>query len=175
MKKIYIILIVLFISLLGIGIYIATRVHQEPVANVSGTQQVEVPKVPEKDCSVSDDAVIKAVNDERIKIGVKPLVFNVLLDKFADERATEQPNGIDNHAGFQPKLNLWGNMGYLLVAEDQNQMVNVPGEPCNNAYDRIQHFRISEKHWTSLMNPRYDTIGIGFYKNVLNINLGDLK
>lgn len=122
----------------------------------------------QQDCSVTDGAVIKAVNNERAKIGVSPVVSSAILDQFSNERVTTMNGALDSHAGLKGSADKLGI--YQYIGEDQQQLFG-----CHNSESRVMGFKLSEKHWASLMNPRYDEIGVGFYKNILNINLGDLK
>lgn len=156
------------ISLLGIGYYFYSR---KPVST-EPTSVVETAETPAKGCEpqITDEVTIVTVNKFRAEAGVKPLVFRKKLDDFANQRALEQEGVLDSHAGLQPLLDKVRMGLYALVGEDQ-----ILSSPCFTNEEWVAQFKISPKHWASLMNSRYDEIGVGFYKNILVIDLGDLK
>jgi uncharacterized protein YkwD len=162
-KVIFLILFVVLATLGGVGYYLYSR--PEPVV-----ESAIVEPEPVKDCSVTDVGVVAAVNKFRAEAGIKPLVFNTTLDDFANQRALEQNGVLDNHAGLQPLLDKVRMNLYTQVGEDQNLIFD-----CYNSEYRVSNFRNSPKHWASLLNPRYDEVGVGFYMNVLVIDLGDLR
>jgi len=122
------------------------------------------------DCSVTDIDVVNAVNKYRAEVGVAPLTFREELDEFSNERATGLDGNMDNHVGLRPLLSDKGFMGYQYIGENLQYYGN-----CSNSASRVYRFKESERHWASLMNERYDEVGVGFYRNVLVVNLGDLQ
>lgn len=163
MKK-YLIIGIILLGIVSLGTLTYFR-DKKPVETPLRASESVV-----QDCSVTDNDVISAVNKYRAEMGVNILVFNEKLDGFADQRATNQNGILDAHVGLQPLLDETKLGLYTLVGEDQNHWVG-----CHNSLARVDDFKLSDKHWTSLMNPRYDEIGVGYYNNVLNINLGDLR
>lgn len=161
MKKYVIIGICLLVIALG-GTFALLRV-KKPVATPLRASESVV-----RDCSVTDIGVVEAVNKHRAEVGVAPLTFNKSLDSFANQRVLDMDGTMDSHVGLQPLLDKSPYMGYQLIGEDQS----INGD-CYNSDARVSYFRISTKHWDSLMNPRYDEIGVGYFSKVLNINLGD--
>ncbi|MCK9461462.1 MAG: CAP domain-containing protein [Proteobacteria bacterium] len=159
-----VILSIVFALLFVVGVY--SYVYHKNLVEKSSV--VSTPIV--QDCSVTDDGVIEAVNKYRAEVGVAPLVFNQSIDDFSNKRATDLNGVLDNHAGLQPALDSTRMGLYILVGEDLQLSTG-----CHNSDNRVLNFKKSEKHWKSLLNPRYDEIGVGFYKELLVINLGDVQ
>lgn len=161
-KKLFIIACVALITVGGIFAYI---LYKRPLQSVSVASTPIV-----TDCSVTDTGVFDAVNKYRVEVGVAPLVFNPVLDDFSNQRVIDQNGILDAHSGLQP-LSEKARMGlYTIIGEDQQFWAG-----CHNSDARVLGFKQSDRHWKSLMNPRYDEIGVGYFDNVLNINLGDVQ
>lgn len=157
MKKIFIGGVLLIAIVVGLFAFY----HKKPVVEVEKT----VVHSRSSECIMVDSELISAINVERAKIGVAPVLFAKVLDDYANNRALEQNGVLDDHVGFRKTFS---QLPYPLIGEDQDY-----NYLCNPT-ERINSFRVSPKHWSSLMNPRYDHVGVGYFKGVLNINLGDI-
>ena len=167
MNKKFFILIATIIALLGFYVlYTLMGVH-----SVKKTEPVvkETPK-PVQDCSVTQGGLLDSINKFRAENGVKPVILTKDVEDLAGKRALEQNGVIDHHAGFKTSLGQDISLRrYILIGEDLQGWRN-----CVNSEGLISGFKISPDHWKSLMNPRFDTIGVAFYKNVVVVELGDL-
>lgn len=169
MKK-YLIIGIILLAFVSVGTFACLR-DKKPVEGLYASERATVVT----DCQLTDRQIIDEVNKYRAELGVAPLSFNSLLDTFADKRALDMDGTMDSHSGLNSASQAFENMGYKLIGENQKYVVMRASTGYNCLTDAVYDFKASEKHWTSLMNPRYDEIGVGFYKKVLNINLGDLR
>jgi len=163
MKKYLVILVVLAITGLS-GYFALHKESAKPVVEKSCAFS------PEPDCSVSDEAVIEALNQERSKVGASPVVASEYLNQLAENRALEQNGTLDDHAGFKKIENTLDWYHYQSISEELSFYSG-----CHNSSERLLGFRSSSSHWDSLMRPSQDSVGVGFYKELLVVELGDLK
>jgi len=164
MKKLLIIIAVLSVVLAG-GIYwYQTRPKSvtQTLSVVHKTTSVVVTPTP--DCSVTDVGVITAINKYRSENGVPPLTLDTSLDSYAVQRVISMNGVMDDHVGLKGAADL---LGYKTIGEDQNF-----APICTNSEARVKGFIPSPEHWDSLMNPNFTRVGIGYFKNVLDIVLG---
>ena len=161
MKKLITFIILALFTLGGLfSIYVVLKKPVQPV-----------PPAP-VDCSVTDKDVIKSLNIARAEIGVPPVIEQGYLNNLSDVRSLELKGVLDHHAGFLRRWHAleYDYVHYSMFFEDLQQW-----DGCHNSSERLNSFRSSEEHWTSLMDANNDTVGVGFYNNVLVITLGNLR
>jgi hypothetical protein len=173
MKKYITLICLLFLFFVGVFYYFySTRNH----VNVSPVVQTDnnTEKKNKKPCEVPNTDKLEIIlNDFRVKSGHKPLVHSDLLMRFASFRTSGGYEWGKPHKNLQRDYNSW-NMGryYFSVGED---ISHLPKPLCQTNYDWIYGFKKSEKHWTSLMNDKYDHVGIKSSGEYITIILGDLR
>lgn len=168
MKKIIYLVFLATLTLIVVGGTLYYVSQKKPVAT-----PLRKPTPIVQDCSVTDTGVIDAINVERTKLGITPVVYSDYLDKIAGDRAVQLKGTMDNHVGFRAMM-LSNNdeiySRYHAVDEDLSAW-----QGCNNSSVRVGYFRSSQKHWDSLMRPTQDVVGVAFIDNVLVVILGDIN
>lgn len=172
MKKLLLVLSVLAVISLGYGTmsYISAK---KPVERLSVSMPWQ-PKVERVDCTYSEDELLTQINAEREKVGVKPVVIDSGLDKLSEDRAVALNGKMDFHVGFRKLSDSYvysdrfGYVGENLVGDETYTCHSAKGYV-------ISWMHSTDGHRETMLDPRYDLIGIGFYKGVAVTQYGDLR
>lgn len=165
--KKFLIISVLLIATISVALFAYSR-DSEPVV----AEKIEqAPKTIIKECILTDDDVLSSVNKIRVSNGLRRVYYSPKLDVVAEYRSKQQDGAMDNHDGFRPFINQnhYGDF-FSLQSEIQNEQMG-----CGNADYRVGLFKLSNSHWSAIMNPRFDSMASSLYKGVLVIELGDLN
>lgn len=108
--------------------------------------------------SLQED-VLELVNEERAKEGLEPLAFNDVLQKAADIRAAET---VELFSHTRPD----GGDCFSVISDSDRQLFTKLGENiaagASDAVSVMQAWMDSEGHRSNIMNPDFDSIGIGY-------------
>lgn len=149
--------ILALVSSIGAGFWYfypkpSVKTEEKPVEAVVETK-------PLIDCSYNKDKLLVSINNIR----QTPLSEDPRLSQIALERAIQMNGTMDNHAGFKTRFyNSPLPYGYVYLGENL-------ATKCN-AFDNWMH---SPAHKATMLNERYDRIGIAEYKNVVVTEFGD--
>lgn len=163
MKKIYaLILFVILATLGGVGYYLYSSKPVEEPKSIVQSKPI---------CDYSDSDLLTIINHERKKTGVKQVVVSNSLENYAQSRAVSLNGTMDNHDGFYKTddylFNEFGHLGENLAGL-QNKCIT------SDAFVR-SWMSSTLGHRETMLNSRYDRIGIGYYKGIVVTIYGDLR
>lgn len=169
MKKLLLVLSVLAVISLGYGTmsFISAK-------NPSERLSVAMPWHPKVDCNYNESELLELINKEREKVGVHPITIDPGLDKISEDRAVTLNGKMDNHIGFRKLLSSYAyDTKFVSIAEN---LVGDETFTCHSVKGYVGSWMQSTKgHRETMLDPRYDLIGIGFYNGVSVTQYGDLK
>ena len=126
---------------------VATITYPEPSASV-----VEAMKPP------TVEELLRLTNEERAKVGVKPLTIDVRLNQSAQRKADEiERTGVFEHVGFSGKRG-------ITYAEDLGVECKLYNELLSEGLDEargVAGLLTSSRHKEAMLNAKYDTVGLG--------------
>lgn len=135
------------------------KTMDKPAETVVETKE-DVPK-----CHYANSNLLVEIN----KVRSVPVVEDPRLSQIALERATEMNGTLDNHAGFKTRFyNSPLPYGYVYLGE--NLAFNIG---CPDVNVVMGGWLSSPPHKATMLNPRYDRIGIAEYKGVIVNLFGD--
>lgn len=160
MKIKYIIFTLLIvITLTGVsGWYFWPKSH--PVAE---KQTDKVTNAPKLDCSggITKEGILSEINRERVRVGSSPVLEDLELTKIAQERAIKLDGAMDSHVGFHQLVK-----DRILPLKYLNFGENLAVGSCNSK-GYVDGWMTSKLgHRETMLNPKFDHIGIGYYKSL---------
>ena len=129
-----------------------------------------------QNCTYSDDEILRLINLEREKVGVHPLVEDSFLSEVSLRRAEQQNGTMDRHVGFRQMIKDGVFNGRYSYVGENLAGDGYSNDTCDSPEIYVYSWMIStEGHRETMLNPRYDEIGIGYYKSVVVTIFGDIK
>lgn len=106
--------------------------------------------------------LLKLVNEQRAKAGVKPLVESPQLDASAQMKAQSEVD--NNHFGHMLNGVFVGQKfmiatGIVCASGDENLTENIAGR--NTAEQAVYSWTMSKPHYKAMINPKYTLTGFG--------------
>jgi uncharacterized protein YkwD len=146
MKWLYLLLLVIFIPILAFA---------------PKTENVVIHQI---DCEFDEAEFLNLVNGAR----TQTIAIDYDLDRIAQQRA-ESLEELDNHVGFRQ---LMADKAFPFRFTYLGE--NLASNSCPDDKIIFDQFMSSPGHKATMLDSRYDYIGIGFYKNVVVTIYGDL-
>lgn len=163
MRKLIMPILIIIFALVGLGYYLYS-----PREDVVSVPEVVVESEPIEPCPFTEQLLLAEINSVRDK----DVSVSKLLDKYADERAVALNGEMDSHVGFRVIRDsgvFWGEfkgVGENLIGESY----------CPNSRDTVNSWMSSTLgHRETMLDSRYDRIGIGYYNGVVVTIYGDLQ
>lgn len=130
------------------------------------------------------DELLRLVNEERAKVGVKPLRLDPLLNKSAQWKSDDMVNrnyfghwpetmdGKPNTEKYTMNLELRIAVGRMCVSSSENISW---GDKVNTSESAMVGWINSEPHYKAMVDPRYESTGIGISGNKIAQHFCDEK
>lgn len=163
MKRIFYLLF-LFLIVFGVSCYVVRNVKTNSI-------KVSTPSASPFQCVYStQDIILEGINKARADVGVAPVVLSGELDIISDQRAIVLDGKLDDHIGFDQAVE-----DKKFPFTFQHLAENLIGPTCINAVSPIVLWLNSPGHKENMLNPNYDSIGIGIYKGLVVTIFGNLR
>ena len=172
MKRRLIVIFVIAVLLVGCGIVYLITLYRSPAAeSKSGPVSIEEQKRTiamyqqqyAKDHPPTEEAILKAVNSERAKVGVAPLQLHPNLSKTAQMKADDMV-ARNYRSHYMPDTNqpLTEEMKSLQVAACINSSENLTwNDSGTDTKQSIDWWLSSPPHKAAMLDPKYTYTGIG--------------
>lgn len=138
-------------------VFLGTSLFESGNVNTTSIPETKTIYVPKP----SAEEMLRLVNEERAKVGVKPLVIDERLNKSAQYKAEDMlKNNYFGHVDNQ------GRHGYEYIA-DFGKKCKFPGEnitentTTNTSKQAIVSWKNSPPHYKAMIDPRYESTGFG--------------
>lgn len=114
--------------------------------------------------------LLKLVNEERAKIGIKPLKESLLLDKSAQWKADDEV--IYNYFGHFRDGKFIGQQfiddtGITCSLDDENLAWVTPSTSLETAQSAMNGWISSKPHYEAMVNPKYTLTGFGIVHDAI--------
>ena len=129
----------------------------------------DMPASPKPICIFNESELLREINLVR----EKPVKIEPKLDSFAEMRANELPDGNDatwGHSGFRSRVN-----GYFDKFSILGENLYFNRNHCDDYTSAVRLWLGSPTHKETLLNSRYDSIGIGYANGNYVTIYGDLR
>lgn len=175
MKKVIIIAVILtLVAGVGGGVWLKTRLDAQTAAEVAQEQPKSKYDVGPPDAQ----EILELVNQERQRVGVKPLEVDPRINTSAQEKADDMVN-----RNYRDHVSPEGMHGYELVFKHTGGECRRAGEnltwrtdnSSDTSRDAFNWWMSSEPHRKALQNPKYTKTGIGVKNGVVVQHFCELK
>ena len=170
MKKVIVITIILaLVSGVG-GVWLKTRLDAQAVAGVAQEQKQEQSKSKYDVGPPDAQEILELVNQERQRVGVKPLEVDPRINTSAQEKADDMVN-----RNYRDHVSPEGIHGYELVFKHTGGECRHAGEnlawrtdnTVGTTQDAFNWWMSSEPHRKAIQDSKYTKTGIGINKDVV--------
>ncbi len=178
MKKVIVITIILALVVGVGGVWLKTRLDTQAAAGVAQEQKQEQPKSKYDVGPPDAQEILELVNQERQRVGVKPLEVDPRINTSAQEKADDMVN-----RNYRDHVSPEGMHGYELVFKHTGGECRRAGEnltwrtdnSSDTSRDAFNWWMSSEPHRKALQNPKYTKTGIGVKNGVVVQHFCELK
>lgn len=163
-KAVIITAVLLLIAGAGGGLWLKTRLNAQAVAEVAQGQKQEQPKSKYDVGPPDAQEILELVNQERQRVGVKPLEVDPRINTSAQEKADDMVN-----RNYRDHVSPEGMHGYELVFKHTGGECRRAGEnlawrtnnTAGTTRDAFNWWMSSEPHRKAIQDPKYTKTGIG--------------